>query len=212
LWVATGRPLAFESKPVSHAETVLLSNDYRHDFRLPKITLPDANIGWLGEAALRNNKEQLRAAASSAIQIDEADLIVDLKAAEVALKTDGYDKVTQPLKPIQPWQYRIHEPRRCLEVFFDKQTYPASALFVKEGRLFAAAWKGENGKTIYGDQRGYTLDEFATALVSLGAEFAMLVDEGADVFHHDGNSYILAPGRLKLRCVFIGIPRALLAK
>lgn len=223
LWVATGRPLVYSDdegvgQPVDHANTVLTSDDVRHDFVLGKIDLPDGSVGWLGESALRADKARLRAAADSPIRFTEEELFVPLDAAIVALQEAGYEEVKHPLKSLQPRQYRIHPSPQGneLEVFLAKQRYPATALIISaSGDLYAAAWQGPHGSP-----DGYNLSEFGIALTRLSETHeqigpiiaGLLIDEGLDSTHLLGNDFQLAPGREKIRSVWIGIPLRLLVK
>ena len=163
---------------------------------------------WFGEAAFREDRtgNLLRAALSGPVLLPFADG-ANSERIRGALTRDAYREISSPLAPlgVGDWRFVRRRPEETLvEVFFKRNTYGWTMIGLSEDnrRLLCLACAGWPGKT------GYRVEEAAEILLRAGAQQALLMDEGADVFQQidrgDGLLKDMVPRqRCRLRATFI---------
>jgi len=137
---------------------------------------------WLGESAFLQDDtgNLLRAALSGPVFLDFPPGANE-QLLRGAMELAGYQEVTSALKPLLPgeWRFVRRSPQvTVVEIYFKRNAYAWTMIGLGSDnrRLLCLACMGEQ------EGVGYTLEQAAEVLLRAGAQNALLVDEGGDVF------------------------------
>jgi len=173
------------------------------DTKIPGLNPPDPGRGnrkffgdhpaddvWLGEKQLLDDINLQRAAMGGPVVLNRlyGGLSVSQGELRGAMNNRGYTEVPDPanavasdyVRPLRTGEYRfLPEDDRQFEVFFRRNVYPWNIIGLSaDGHtLYHLACEGDRGRI-----EGFTLEEASEQLRAAGAQNALLIDEGDDVF------------------------------
>ncbi len=211
-FAVSGRQIIDAGKVVPAARIAPDFSDRRHVFRLPnigkvkeKVTINgeekeqeticqyplfgrEEQLGedvWLLEQVLIEHDNLTKVACHEPISVPLFKLGCGEKWADKALLAAGY-KNTDRLEPVERGQYAWRgKAHRELRVFLERNVYPCTMIGLgnpdpkakasESNRLYLLAW----GHSYH---QGYTIWEAAEVLRAAGARYALVIDEGGDVF------------------------------
>ncbi len=152
---------------------------------------------WFGEAQLLNDRNLRRAALDGPIELSRLYLGMGVSMAHVrAVKegdyavatseyaaSDRYHEETTHVRPLEPGEWRfVPEDSSLVEIYLKPNTFAFTMIGLDGlGRILCLACNGNPGQLGLLPY-GRTLETAARRLLNLGAQDAILVDEGGDVF------------------------------
>ena len=145
--------------------------------------LTNADI-WFGEAQLLKDINLQRAAMEGPIFLGRLDggLGASVEQIRGAMELAKYEEVVEPRQELKVGQYRfVPEDDTQVEVYLKRNLYGWTmiGLNATKDKIFSLACEG---CPIPSRRAGYVLEEAVSQLREAGAENALLIDEGADVF------------------------------
>lgn len=139
---------------------------------------------WFGEAQLLNHRNLQRAAMEGPIFLSRLYQGLGASKNQIrgAMALAEYEEVKELRQELKVGQYRfVPEDDRQVEVYFKRNLYGWSMIGLNEqkNKILSLACEG---CPLPGNRSGYVLEEAVEELRQAGAENALLIDEGADVF------------------------------
>ena len=193
-----------DGKPVKLNHITEEFSDLRHLLYLPNLNPPDPLPGvsgdlgrprfyfgnsteddiWFGEAQLLKDINLQRAAMEGPIFLSRLyqGLGSSVEQIRGAMALAEYDEVLDSRQELTVGQYRfVPEDNRQVEVYLKRNLYSWTmiGLNAEKDAILSLACQGDPRP---GKRKGYVLEEAVEKLREAGAENALLIDEGADVF------------------------------
>ena len=139
---------------------------------------------WFGEAQLLHHRNLQRAAMEGPIFLSRLYQGLGASKDQIrgAMALAEYEEVKELRQELKVGQYRfVPEDDRQIEVYFKRNLYSWSMIGLnrQKNKILSLACEG---CPLPGDRFGYVLEEAVEELRRAGAENALLIDEGADVF------------------------------
>lgn len=207
-FAVAGKPIIRDGKPIPLSETIHLYADLRHVFELPNLnpavsTQPESfrdrlqarprqifaelqwDDVWLGEAALLGDEHLRRAALTGPVRFSARDLGTYPEHIRSALEWEPgtharhYEEVDR--RPERPGQYRVvrGNGETSFDIWFRRNTYPFSVLGIRgDGRLLSCVCQCPYSAP----EVGFTIEAISQLLIEVGAESALLFEEGRDPY------------------------------
>jgi hypothetical protein len=173
-------------------------SDLRHLFRMPnlnpndKLYIDDSGYPryyfgknqndnvWFGEAELLEHPNEQRAACCGPIFLSRLYRGMGASVEQIrgAMGKEGYKEINDTREPLKEGEFRfVQDDDSLVEVYFSRNKYGWTMIGLSKYGILCLASQGNPKEGI-----GYKLEDAAKELIDIGANSALLIDEGDDVF------------------------------